>query len=116
MLVFSWLMSFFIILRQIIRGYAFKVDEAGVHSTLSVTIFLSLIIVVPVTYIPFDGIVTLDEEYGVLRAKLEKSKIDLPAFLRPFLRSKFYFFNGYRKESNEEIRNMIKSYSRILLN
>lgn len=113
LIVSTWTLSLFTLLRQILAGAAFTLDRNGIHTTATAIIVLAFIIVVPVKRIPFDAIRSLREEDGVLVATLDKSKIALFPPLRLFVRREYRFFFGFAKQNPEQLRRLLLEYTSL---
>ena len=59
-------------------GYAFVIDENGIHNTATAINVLAFIFVVPIRTIPFSAIEGFSEDNGVFTLEIDKTKIDLP--------------------------------------
>ena len=106
----SWTMSFFALLRQIVSGIAFCMDNDGIHTTSTAVIVLAFIFVVPIKTIPYDAIVQIHEDNGILSIKLDKSKISALPILKLFVRKEYHFFSGFTKENSSEIKQMLTQF------
>lgn len=106
----SWTMSFFALVRQIVAGIAFCMDNDGIHTTATAVIILAFIFVVPIKTIPYDAIVQVHEDNGILSIKLDKSKISVLPILKLFLRKEYRFFSGFSKENSSEIKKMLNQF------
>lgn len=106
----SWTMSLFALLRQIIVGIAFCMDNDGIHTTATAVMVLAFIFVVPIKIIPYDAIVQVYEDNGILSIKLDKSKIAVLPILRPFVRKEYHFFSGFTKEKAIEIERVLNQF------
>ena len=71
-IVLSWTLSMLTVIRQIILGSAFRIDANGIHSTATATIVLAFIFVVPVKQIPYEAILEVSEENGILTVTASK--------------------------------------------
>ena len=107
---FSWTMSLFTLVRQIFAGFAFCMDNDGIHTTATAVMVLAFIFVVPVKTIPYDAIVKVYEDNGILSIKLDKSKIAISPILRMFVRKEYHFFSGFTKENSSEIKQMLNQF------
>ena len=103
----SWTMSFFTLVRQIIAGIAFYMDNDGIHTTATAVMFLAFIFIMPIKGIPYDAIVQVYEDNGILSIKLDKSKISALPILKLFVRKEYHFFSGFTKENSSEIKQML---------
>lgn len=109
-IVLSWIVSFFTVLRQILCRHAFYMDEDGIHKSATAIIVLAFILVVPVTKIPYAAIEEIYEENGILTARLDKSKVEAPRLFHRFVRRDYHFFSGFTKETKDEILETVKLY------
>ena len=107
---FSWTMSLFTLVRQIIAGIAFYMDNDGIHTTATAVMVLAFIFVVPVKTIPYDAIVQVSEDNGILSIKLDKSKIAVLPILRLFVRKEYHFFSGFTKENLSEVKQILNQF------
>ena len=64
--VLSWTFSFVTLIRQMLCGYAFMIDENGIHTTSTAINVLAFIFVVPIRTIPFSAIERVSKDDGVL--------------------------------------------------
>ena len=87
--VLSWTFSLFTLIRQAIFGYAFMIDENGIHTTATAINLLAFIFVIPIKTIPFSAIKKVSEDNGVLTLYIDKTKIDIIPILRTFARKKY---------------------------
>ena len=106
----SWTMSFFALLRQIVAGIAFCMDNDGIHTTATAVMILAFIFVVPIKTIPYDAIVQVNEDNGILSVKIDKSKISALPILKLFVRKEYRFFSGFTKENSSEIKQMLTQF------
>ena len=107
--IFTWLVSLLTLIK--LGGTAFIIDKDGIHATVSGGILFAFILFVPVRRIPFDAILSLSEENGILSAKLDKSKLETPAIFRPFLRSEYHFLSGFTTAKVGQIREAIARFT-----
>lgn len=107
---FSWTMSLFALIRQIIAGNAFCMDKDGIHTTATAVMVLAFIFVIPIKTIPYDAIIQVSEDNGILSVKLDKSKIAVLPILRMFVRKEYHFFSGFTKENPSEIKQMLNQF------
>ena len=103
----SWTMSLITLIRQIIIGSAFSIDQNGIHHTATAVIFLAFIFIVPVKNIPFEAISQITEENGALCVKLDRSKVRATPILKLFLRKEYRFFAGFTSEKPSTIKKTI---------
>ena len=101
--VLSWTISLFTLVRQIWMGQAFSMDEEGIHSTATGTIIFALIFIIPVRTIPYSAIENISEESGVLTLHIDKAKIDMIPILRIFAEKRYHLFSGFTAEKQENI-------------
>ena len=106
----SWTMSFFALVRQIVAGIAFCMDNDGIHTTATTVRVLAFIFVVPIKTIPYDAIVQIHEDNGILSIKLDKSKISALPILKSFVGKEYHFFAGFTKENSSEIKQMLNQF------
>ena len=103
----SWSLSLVTVIRQMVLGYAFYIDESGINTTATANMVLAFIFVVPVKLIPYDAIQKITEENGILSVEIDKSKIKSASALKLFVRGKYHFFSGFTKEKTEKIKEII---------
>lgn len=106
----SWTLSLVTVIRQAFRGYAFYMDEMGIHATATGLILFTLILIVPVRCIPYRAIKSVRWEEGILCLSFDKKEIDISPILRPFARREFRFFVGYTKEDQKTIEAALASF------
>lgn len=110
LIAFSWSVSLFILIRQMLLKYAFVMDEDGIHNTVTVIMILAFIVIVPVKLIPYDAVLYTKEEDGILTSKLDKAKCVTSPIFKPFMRSEYHFFSGFTSEKQENIKNTLDKY------
>ena len=108
--VLSWTFSLFTLIRQAIFGYAFMIDENGIHTTATAINLLAFIFVIPIKTIPFSAIKKVSEDNGVLTLYIDKTKIDIIPILRTFARKKYHLFSGFTVEKQDIIKAEIEKY------
>lgn len=106
-ILLSWILSFVSMLRQILLGCAFKMDENGIHSTLTAFIFLSFILVVPVKEIPYSAIDRVDDT----QIHFDKKQISSYPVLRLFVRKQYGMFEGFTGADKSEIKKILDSHT-----
>ena len=106
----SWSLSLLTMLRQMILGYAFYIDEKGIHSTATASLFLAFIFIMPVRLIPYEAIVSLNMRDGILTARINKDKIFASPSFKPFIRSEYHFFSGFTKNTASEVRAAVEEF------
>ncbi len=109
----SWTISSFSLLRQIISGYAFCMDENGIHSTSTAIIIFSLVFVIPVRTIPYSSIERIEEEKGALTLILKKSEIDVFPPFRLFMPKRYHLFYGFTMEKHEIIKKELNRFIKL---
>ena len=102
--VLSWSVSALVLLRQIVFGRAFTLDDEGVHDTATAVNLLAFIFVVPIRKIPYDAIEKIDEENGALTLHIDKERVEVFSLFRPFLRKSCHLFSGFTAENRETIK------------
>lgn len=112
-IVSSWTLSLLTVIRQIILGYAFCIDQNGIHSTATAVNILAFIFVIPIKTIPYSAIERVSEENGMLTVHFDKNKIEMLPFLRLFVRKRFHFFNGFTTEQKETIKYELSRYIKV---
>lgn len=108
--VLSWTLSFFTLIRQAIFGYAFMIDEDGVHTTATAINVLAFIFVVPIRIIPFCAIEKVSEENGILTLHIDRTKIDVNPAFRIFARKRYRLFFGFTVEKQDIIKTELRKY------
>lgn len=108
--VLSWTFSFFTLIRQMLFGYAFMIDENGIHTTATAINVLAFIFVVPLRTIPFSAIEKVSEDDGVLTLYIDKKKIDMIPILRIFVRKRYHLFSGFTVEKQDVIKVELEKY------
>lgn len=107
---FSWTISLFTLIRQMVSGIAFCMNDDGIHTTATAFIFLAFIFIIPVKTIPYSAIVQISKNNGVLSIKLDKSNIAVLPVLRLFVRKEYHFFSGFTKEKTIEIERVLNQF------
>lgn len=102
--VLSWTFSFFTLIRQMLFGYAFMIDENGIHNTATAIMVLAFIFVVPIRTIPFSAIEKVSEDDENLTLHIDKAKIDIIPFLRVFARKRYHLFSGFTVEKRDIVK------------
>lgn len=102
--VLSWTISLFTVLRQILLGQAFSMDADGIHSTATAIIIFAFIFIIPIRTIPYAAIEKISEENGMLTLFIDKEKVDMIPILRVFSRKKYHLFLGFTAEKQENIK------------
>lgn len=110
LIAFSWSVSLFILIRQMLLKYAFVMDEDGIHNTVTAIVILAFIVIVPVKLIPYEAVLYTKEEDGILTSKLDKAKCVTSPVFKPFMRSEYHFFSGFTSEKQENIKNTLDKY------
>lgn len=108
--VLSWTFSLFVLIRQAIFGYAFVVDENGIHTTATAINVLAFIFVIPIRTIPFSAVEKMSEDNGVLTLYIDKTKIDINPILRTFARKRYRLFSGFTVEKQNVVKAEIEKY------
>ena len=108
--VLSWTFSFFTLIKQMLFGYAFMIDENGIHNTATAINVLAFIFVVPIRTIPFSAIEKVSEDDGILTLHINKSEIDMIPFLRVFARTKYHLFSGFTVENRDIVKTELEKY------
>jgi len=109
-ILLSGSISLLTLIKQIIMGYGFKIDQNGIHNTATAFMVFSLIFVIPVKNIPFSAIRKISTEDDVLTLYIDKSKIDVLPFLRLFVSKKYRLFSGFIKEKPDEIKDTLRRF------
>ncbi len=108
--VLSWTFSFFTLIRQVLFGYAFVIDEDGIHTTATAINVLAFIFVVPIRTIPFSAIERVSEDDGILTLHIDKSDVDMIHILRFFVRKRYHLFSGFTAEKQDVIKVELEKY------
>ena len=108
--VASWTLSFFTVLKQIFTGFAFIMDADGIHSTATAINVLAFLFVIPIQKIPYSAIQKVSEEQGQLTLHIDKTKLEMIPILRIFARKQYHFFSGFTVEEQEEIKSELNRY------
>ncbi len=111
-IVLSWTFSLFTLIRQVLFGCAFVMDDNGIHTTATAINVLAFIFVVPVKRIPFCAIERVSEEDGVLTLHIDKAKIDVNPVLRIFARKRYHLFSGFTAEKQDIIKAELEKHIR----
>ncbi len=109
----SWTISAFSLLRQIISGYAFCMDENGIHSTSTAIIIFSLVFVIPVRTIPYSAIERIEKEKGAFTLILRKSEIDVFPPFRLFMSKRYHLFYGFTVEKHERVKEELNRFIKL---
>lgn len=109
----SWTISLITVIRQIVMGTAFIVDENGIHYTATAINIFAFIFVIPVKTIPYSAITKISNENGILTVFFDKDQIKVLPILRFFARKQFSFFYGFTTENLSNIESEIKKYINI---
>jgi hypothetical protein len=107
---FTWTVSSLTVIRQMLHGYAFYLDEVGIHNTASGLILFAFIFVIPIKLIPYSAITDMYVKDNTLTVTIDKSKIKAIPPLKLFVRREYHFFNGFTKLEANELRAMIEGY------
>ena len=108
--VLSWTFSFFTLIRQVLFGYAFVIDENGIHNTATAINVLAIIFVLPIRTIPFSAIEKVSEDDEILTLHIDKAKIDIIPFLRVFVRKRYHLFSGFTVEKRDVVKTELEKY------
>lgn len=110
LILFTWTFSAISVIVQAMRGYGFCMDENGIHNTVTAMLILSVILVIPVKNIPYSAIEKITKEEDVITLHLDKSKIKVSPFLRPFISKKYRLFSGFTKEKQAEAEEHLRRF------
>ena len=108
--VFSWTFSLFTLIRQMLFGCAFMIDENGIHTTATAINVLAFIFIVPIRTIPFYAIERVSEDDGILTLHIDKSQVDMIPILRIFARKRYHLFSGFTAEKQNIIKTEIEKF------
>ena len=107
---FTWTVSSLTVIRQMLFGYAFLIDENGIRNTASGLILFAFIFIIPIKLIPYSAITDMYIKDNALTVTIDKSKIKAIPPLKIFIRKEYHFFNGFTKLEANELRAMIENY------
>lgn len=110
LVILSWTFSLFALIRQVILGYAFTLDEGGIHNTATAINVLAFIFVVPIRRIPFSAVTKVSKEDDVLTLHINKNEVEVNPIFRIFARKKYHLFSGFTEEKQKVIEDEIKKY------
>ena len=110
--VLSWTFSLFAVIRQALFGYAFMIDEDGIHTTVTAVNVLAFIFVVPIRTIPFYVIERVSKEDGVVTLHMDKAKIDVNPIFRVFVSKRYHLFSGFTVEKRDIIEAEFEKYNK----
>lgn len=106
----SWIISLLTLIRQMITGSAFYMDEGGIHKTSTAIMIFAFIFIIPIKRIPYHAIKSISDENGILSIKFDKSQIEVFPLLRFFARSEYHFFAGCTKEKTSDIKSLLDQF------
>ena len=106
----SWTFSLLTLIRQILLGCAFIIDEKGIHKTATAINVFAFIFVTPIKTIPFSAIEKLTEDSGQFTIYIDKSQIDIIPFFRIFVRKTYHLFQGFTVENQDIIKYELKKF------
>ncbi|MBQ0102080.1 MAG: hypothetical protein KBT31_04730 [Firmicutes bacterium] len=110
----SWTFSLVTVLGIAARGCGFIMDESGIRSTASITVFLAFIFVVPIKHIPYSALSEItfhdDTDKRMVTARLDKEKAGIPLLLRPLVPDEYHFFAYYTTAKTDEIMTELKKH------
>ena len=109
----SWTASLLTLIRQMLLGQAFRIDEDGIHNTVTAIIILAFVFVVPIKRIPYNAIQQLSEENGILTVRMDKAKIQAAPILKLFAQKDYHFFSGFTKEKTENIKATLNDFMKF---
>ncbi len=112
-IVLSWALSLLAVIRQMVLGYAFCIDDKGIHRTLTAVNVLAFIFIVPIKCIPYEAIECASVEGGILTLRIDKKKVDTLSVFRPFIRKEYHLFAGFTSDTQEDIKNELGRYIEI---
>ncbi|MBP3691964.1 MAG: hypothetical protein J6I80_01825 [Clostridia bacterium] len=111
--VTSWTVSFFVLLRQIVLGYAFVMDHNGIHGTVTAVNVLAFIFIVPIRTIPYAAIAEVSNNEGILTLHINKAELDINPMFKLFARKRYHLFAGFTVEKQEQIKEELSKYIKI---
>ena len=109
-IISTWTLSLFTVIRQIVLGYAFYMDENGIHNTATGLILFSLILVMPIKCISYDAILDIVENKNDLCIKIDKSKVQTFPIFKPFIRGEYHFFSALKTVKTKEVKAALDSF------
>ncbi|MDO4153939.1 MAG: hypothetical protein Q4E21_03695 [Clostridia bacterium] len=105
--ILSWTVSVFVLLRQMLRGQAFYMDKDGIHNTITGISIFALLFYVPIKEIPYSAVQSIEEQDGKIIAILDKSQIITPFVFRPLVPKKYTFCNGFTNVAIQDIQSFL---------
>ncbi|MCQ2449291.1 MAG: hypothetical protein MJ132_03780 [Clostridia bacterium] len=112
LVVLSWSISLVTLVRAMLRQSVFQIDEKGIHHTAMAKMIFAFIFVIPVKTIPFEAIQRVTEENGMFAIQIDKSKIDVTPFFKPFVSKEYHCFAGFTKENQEAIKEALNDFGK----
>ena len=107
---FTWTVSSLTVIRQMLFGYAFLIDENGIRNTASGLILFAFIFIIPIKLIPYSAITDMYVKESSLVITIDKTKIQAIPPLKIFIRKEYHFFSGFTKVDANRLCTMIKGY------
>ncbi len=112
LIIGSWTLSLFTVIRQAIRGYAFELTENSISHTFLVIIPLAFIFVLPIKHIPFSAITRVTIENGITTLHLNKSKLPVCRLCRWLIPSQYQLCAGYITDQKEWVERFNELYEK----
>ncbi len=109
-IVLSWTVSLMAMIRQLLIGRGFALEKDGICCTLSASMFLAFVFVIPIRKIPYEAIERVCEENGTLTLLINKKKVDTLWIFRPFVSKRYHLFSGFTTETQERIKAELNVY------
>lgn len=100
----SWTVSFFAMVRQMLLGCAFRMNDDGIAMTLTAVRAGAFILVMPVRNIPYSAIKKVSDENGTFVLHIDKSKLDMLPVFRTFASGRYTLFAGFTVNERDEIK------------
>lgn len=108
--VLSWTISLLAVIKQMLTGAAFVMDEEGIHATVTAIGVLAFIFVVPVRRIPYSAIERVTQEDRVLTVHIDKSKVDMLPIFRFAVSKRYHFLSGFTENKQDEIKMLLQKH------
>ncbi len=98
--------SLVVLIRQIILGYAYKIDSEGIHNKLNATILFALVIIIAVKFIPKAAIKSIEKSDSAITIKIDKTKVNTFPLLKPIIRSEITLSKKFLKTDETELNSI----------
>ena len=110
LVIASWALSLFVLIRQIILGYAFAVDESGIHRILIPRMVGAFIFILPIKKIPYQAIEQIFEKEEQLFIKIDKSKIAIFPIFKSLVPKEICFNSAFAQDKPQQIKEAIDTF------